>query len=285
MERKIMHLDQGIPTIASYKNLLKSSLFRSMELFSNQFLKKNKSVLEAYNKKWVSDPFHQWSRQYEYPFVYSYIRDYRNTMQTDGLKILDAGSGVTFFPHYLSSIFPEASVACCDRDPSFVELFSKINKTSNTSNVFYPSDIRHLPFHESAYDIIYCISVLEHTDDFEMIIKEFHRIVKQDGLLIVTFDISMDGRDDIPREKAVELIESLEKHFSAVQGFYSKQALERLDSDEIVTTRYIRKFDKTLLPWRNSGPKSFKDILRFRAPKPFFTNLTCFCEAFTKPAP
>ena len=151
-----------------------------------------------------------------------------------------------------------------------------------TLNNFSPADIRHLPFGKSTFDIVYCISVLEHTDDFDIIIQEFKRILKPNGLFIVTFDISIDGLDDIPREKAIELIESLEKHFFCTNGFNSKQALDLIDSEKILTTRYIRELDKNLLPWKYSCSNALKDMLRLRAPKRFFTNLTCFCEALSK---
>ena len=280
-----MHLYQGIPTIESYHYVLKSSLFRSMELFSNQFLIKNKSDLKGYGRKWVADPFHQWSRQYEYPLVYYHIHSYMHNQQKSDLNILDAGSGATFFPYYLSSTHPDLKVYCCDHDLTYGQIFSSINKTTNLLNKFCPADIRYLPFGESTIDIVYCISVLEHTNEFDMIIREFKRMLKPNGLLIVTFDISIDGLDDIPREKAMELIESLEKHFFCLNGFNSKQALALLESEKILTTRYIREFDKNLLPWKYSRSKALKDILRFRAPKPFFRNLTCFCEVLTNKKP
>jgi len=277
-----MYIDQGIPTIDSYRELLKSNLFRSMETFSSQFLKKNKIALQEYRRKWVADPLHQWSRQYEYPFVYFHVRDYINNQQKSDLKILDAGSGVTFFPYYLCSNSPKIKVYCCDYDLTHGQIFDNINKNLNLPNNFFPADIRRLPFGTSTFDIVYCISVLEHTDDFDIIIQEFKRILKPNGLFIVTFDISIDGLDDIPREKAIELIESLEKHFFCTNGFNSKQALDLIDSEKILTTRYIRELDKNLLPWKYSFSNALKDMLRLRAPKRFFTNLTCFCQALSK---
>jgi len=277
-----MYIDQGIPTIDSYRELLKSNLFRSMETFSSQFLKKNKIALQEYRRKWVADPLHQWSRQYEYPFVYFHVRDYINNQQKSDLKILDAGSGVTFFPYYLCSNSPKIKVYCCDYDLTHGQIFDNINKNLNLPNNFFPADIRRLPFGTSTFDIVYCISVLEHTDDYDIIIQEFKRMLKPNGLFIVTFDISIDGIDDIPREKAVELIESLEKHFFCTNGFNSKQDLDLIDSEKILTTRYIRELDKNLLPWKYSCSNALKDLLRLRAPKRFFTNLTCFCQALSK---
>ena len=188
-----MYIDQGIPTIDSYRELLKSNLFRSMETFSSQFLKKNKIALQEYRRKWVADPLHQWSRQYEYPFVYFHVRDYINNQQKSHLKTLDAGSGVTFFPYYLCSNSPKIKVYCCDYDLTHGQIFDNINKNLNLPNNFFPADIRRLPFGTSTFDIVYCISVLEHTDDYDIIIQEFKRILKPNGLFIVTFDISIDA--------------------------------------------------------------------------------------------
>jgi ubiquinone/menaquinone biosynthesis C-methylase UbiE len=277
---------QGIPTIESYNELLKSRLFLEMEDFSNLFLELNKHALTEYSQKWVSDPLHQWSRQWEYPFVHTNILDYyypKQSKNTD-IKILDAGSGITFFPYYLTSTLAHAKVDCCDIDASLLELiFSEINANSKFPVDSYSADLHHLPSEDNSYDIVYCISVLEHTEDFEIIIQEFKRILKQKGLLIMTFDISIAGSLGISRQRAVELIETLEKYFHNTKDFNSKQALKLLyDEERILTTKYIRTIDKNLLPPRKySLLSTFKNILKFRNSKEF-ENLTVFCEVLRK---
>lgn len=77
-----------------------------------------------------------------------------------------------------------------------------------------------------------------------MIIREFKRILKQKELLILTVDISINCLADILQEKVAELIESLETYSCCIKGFNSKQALELLSSNKILTTQYLRKFDK-----------------------------------------
>jgi 2-polyprenyl-3-methyl-5-hydroxy-6-metoxy-1,4-benzoquinol methylase len=248
-----------------------------MELFSNQFLEENKSTLAEYSRKWVIDPLHQWSRQYEYPFVYSHIKNHVNNQKEGKLRILDAGSGVTFFPYYISSLSKSIEVDCCDYDISLGRIFSEINRVSNSSVNFFPADVRHLGFKNHTYDIIYCISVLEHTINYATILQQFKRILRIEGLLIVTFDISLDGLDDIPQEKAPDLVDKLEEYFHCTEYFESKKALELLNSDKMLTTRYIKQLDKNLLPWKYSRSEALKDILKFRMPKAPFRDLTCFC--------
>lgn len=273
-----LKLPSGIPTIESYNELLKSLLFLKMERFSNQFLELNKHALTEYSRKWVSDPLHQWSRQWEYPFVYTKIQEFIDDKKSSDIKILDAGSGITFFPYYLTSTLAHVKVDCCDIDASLLKsIFSEIIANSKFLVDFYSTDLHALPFKDDQYDIVYCISVLEHTGDFEIIIQEFKRILKQKGLLIMTFDISIDGSLGIPRQKAVELIEMLEKYF-ITKDFQSKQALKLLyDEDRILTTKYIRTIDKNLLPPRKySLLSTFKNILKHRNSKDF-ENLTVFC--------
>ncbi|MGH8743753.1 MAG: hypothetical protein ACREUY_05680, partial [Burkholderiales bacterium] len=100
-----------MPKIPDYQRLLQSGLFKSMESFSEDFVRSQSAYLKDYRRKWVADPLHQWSRQWEYPFVFSRISEYARNAEPR-LNILDAGSGVTFFPFFLSSRFSHAAISC-----------------------------------------------------------------------------------------------------------------------------------------------------------------------------
>ena len=246
-----MALSQGIPLIDDYQKLLKDNLFLDMERFSDNFLRKFTLPLKKY--RWVSDPLHQWSRQWEYPFTYSYIQEYIvNTLGKGKLTILDAGSGVTFFPYYIASTFYDpVKVICCDSDESLGAIFQQINLETDAPVEFQLSDICQLPYENNFFDVIYCISVLEHTSNFERVVKEFKRVLKPSGLLIITFDISIDGGADIPLDKAGELIKLLESQLSSYPGLDSWKSLSILRENnptEILTTGYIREVNKDLLP-------------------------------------
>src|SRR5207249_243477 len=60
----------GIPRIADYERTRSCEPFLGMERFSEAFLRGNGSRLASYRRRWVADPLHQWSRQWEYPYAF-----------------------------------------------------------------------------------------------------------------------------------------------------------------------------------------------------------------------
>ena len=204
MNKKIR---DGIPLVPDYEELLKSKSFKDLKKFSDRFLLENNDILRDYAKKWVSDPLHQWSRQWEYPFVFGKVQQIAEFNSKPA--ILDAGSGVTFFPYLVKSKFETSSVYCCDYDTMLLSLYDEINARQEKHVECSTSDLRDLPYEEEKFHMVYCVSVLEHTDDYDAIIEEFYRVLLPDGVLVVTFDISMDGTRDIDTEKAGTLLTAL----------------------------------------------------------------------------
>jgi len=248
-----------------------------MESFSNNFLERNKEILKNYHL--IKDPLHKIFRQWEYPFCYSMIEEYVRNIDQDQVNILDAGSGCTFFPYYLRHTFPHAIVYCCDFDTRLAPFFSKINDGMNTDIDFKAYDLRDMDYGDNFFDIIYCISVLEHTTDYELIIKEFKRVLKPNGLLIITFDISLDNRKDIPVKVAQRLLQELNDEF---ESFHEKELKlpQLLQEQDILTSDFIREFNKKLLPWKLDWKTAIYEIMRLKLPKKPFYSLTVFCGAW-----
>ena len=88
------HLYSGIPKESDYKKLIASKKYLKMDTFSLQFLEKNKPDLLSYASKWVSNPLRQWSRKWEYPYVFDRVSAVLD--KNDSAMILDAGSGISF---------------------------------------------------------------------------------------------------------------------------------------------------------------------------------------------
>ena len=275
---ELKYLPQGIPTVELYNLLQKYPPFISIESFSNNFLKSNEHLLFEHGAKWHPDPLHSWSRQWEYPFVYDCIVNYLNQVEKFNIKILDAGSGVTFFPYYVGTISDQININCCDMD-DLKSTFSKINDKSDMDIDFHLADIHNLPFEDNSFDIVYCISVLEHTEDIEKILVEFKRILKTKGMLIVTFDISINGSADISIKDAAKLVHSLEEEFCTFDDFNCETNLKALTNsiDGFLTTEYIKTIDESLLPWAQSRSILRKVLNSLRKSN---LNMTFFCSAF-----
>lgn len=252
--------------------------FKEMEHFSKIFLDNNKSIYQKYSLKWLSDPLHQWSRILEYPFVFENITEHYQKNEKPDFKILDAGSGFTFFPFYIKEKIQSVAMQCCDYDAKLADFFESSNSNQHNLIDFSFQDISKLSFDSDSFDVIYCISVLEHTANYEAIIKEFKRVLRLGGILIVSYDISLDNYRDISIEGAFDLQTKLERH---LKPQYSQKHinLEKIKNDEILTTKYINKTHKELLPWKFPLYNAFKCFTKFKMPKMIF-NLACYVQAF-----
>ncbi len=257
----------GIPSISDVEAAEKLESFRLMWEYSRSYLLNNESNLTGY--KWIKDSFNQWSRIYEYPYCFEILKN----EIADGARVLDAGSGVTFFPFFLNSKY---KVTCIDQD-DYSNIFDSINVSEKTDVSFIRSGLHTIPIPDNSFDAIYCISVLEHTDEYDTILKELYRLLKPQGLLIATFDISLDDNKwGIDKAVSISLIESIGKYFYLKYG--STNFKNDLQDGRMYTTRYVQKYkSRDLLPWPAPTFKSqIKNFLLGRALN-FSINLT-FCN-------
>jgi len=203
----------GIPTKKSYLKLLTTPYWKEVETFSNYFVRENAGALVAY--KWVRDSFHWWSRQWEYPYIFHSIKKYGKT----GSRIIDLGSGITFLPYLVSKTL-KANVDCLDYDTTYPDIYTKLNAKMGKGVQFVNHDIRHaLAYKDNSIDIVYCVSVLEHTDNYVDIVKDVFRVLKPEGFFVLSFDIAFDDESvsRIQIEKAEELVAILRSYFQEIE--------------------------------------------------------------------
>ena len=245
----------GIPLRNEYDTLLRSEAFREMETFSEAFLERNRGALKGYISKWgAENPLRSWSRQWEYPYVLQQVAEVVRTRPR--ARILDAGSGATFLPYYIRHRFEGTSVSCCDNDAGLEAVFSSLNENMGGDVEFLTADIRTLPYGDRSFDLVYCVSVLEHTDSYENILVEFSRVLKASnpegaGRIAVTFDISLDGTRDMRTTDAMKLLKAFAATFGGGPGF-AHAVKSRLADPAILTTHAAGDAHPDLLPWR--GP-------------------------------
>ena len=255
----------GIPTKLEVTSTLSSEIYKIQKKYNDLFLLQNSSVLQNYMKKWVVNPLWQWSRIYEYPFVEFNINQY--IKEKNEIKILDAGSGITFFPFKLTQKHEIGKVICLDYDESLGKTYSKIlnNKVS-----FVYGSLDKLDFPDNSFDIIYCISVLEHTDNYLQILTEFKRVIKNGGLLIITFDIGLSNNHKLNIINSNKLLSLINEMFP------SEKIRSSIDNKtrDVWSTKKANQLDENLLPYaKTSLLMKIKNKILFRNN---FPNLTFY---------
>ncbi|MFA6088646.1 MAG: class I SAM-dependent methyltransferase [Candidatus Woesearchaeota archaeon] len=112
-------------------------------------------------------------RVVEYPFALSMVS------RTKGRNVVDVGSGPTPAFWYILTNIGFNAIALDPMAKSSIKFSSKTNKFKRKSivNSGMPSNY---------FDIVFCISTLEHVKEYEKAILEMNRICKPQGLIVVT---------------------------------------------------------------------------------------------------
>lgn len=100
-------------------------------------------------------------------------------LRKKSLKILDVGCGTGMMMKELSE---NSEIWGLDNDPLALKFCQKRGFTN-----FKNGDLeKKLPFKDKSFEIVLCLDVLEHLRDEKLPVKEFFRILKPKGFLVVT---------------------------------------------------------------------------------------------------
>ncbi len=269
----------GVIRLDDITGLAENELHHDMAEFDAAFIQRHARVLRRYALRWALAPMEMWSRRYEYPYAAEAVLE--QVPEGRPGRLLDAGSGVTFFPHLLRSRREGLDVVCADADDRYAPMFRRINAERGERRVhFVPARLQAMPFKDATFDAVTCISVLEHTDCYAAILDEFHRVLAPGGLLVVTFDISLDAREQIPIEGARDLLAQIERRFAPDEPL--GPMLAALDAPgELLTTDWVREVEPEKLPWAWPKLKSLYDMLHGRGwTGGFFSLAACCVKAY-----
>ncbi len=283
-----MHLRTGIPLLSELAAHLRSDAYQRHVEFNREFLATNDAAMEKYGKLWAKDTFRLWSRRWEYPFTAQRVIEFAEGQADGPFRVLDAGSGVTYFPYYICREVPGAQITCLDSNPSYHEMFAAINTAVPSAKVtFVEAMLQKMPLPDASFDAICCISVLEHTNNYNEILDEFARVLRPGGLLVLTFDLSLDGKFEVPKEQAKDLLAAIGKQFQEPAGINLMCELDRMDEghrQEILTTDYFRQVQPDLLPWKHPMLKAAHDLVKGHGWTGGFRSKSVYCLAVTRRA-
>ncbi|MEM6313240.1 MAG: class I SAM-dependent methyltransferase [Planctomycetota bacterium] len=282
-----MHLATGIPTLDGLAELQRSPLYQAHTASNQAFLDKHGPALKDYGDYWGQHPFKMWSRRWEYPFAGSRVMEYSAAIGRTDLKMLDAGSGVTYLPYMLVDELAGAEVLAVDSDRSYIPMFAAINeargdKEGNERVSFTPALLQDLPLEAESLDVVMCVSVLEHTDRYDTILTEFKRVLKPGGALVLTFDLSLDGKFNLKRADAEALLGFVTEQFEAETDV--TPLLDQWGVDGTMTTDHVDKTEPELLPWKYPRiVHAVHDLAKGRGWTGGFRSKSVFCLAARKP--
>ena len=176
--------------------------------------------------EWVLLPIH---RQ-----VAVMLREMVVESESDGkpkLKILDAGGRKS---PYTIGLDAEVSILDLPRETSVQESLNLglnediIKKTAgHRSNIkeIRIGDMTACPYEDDSFDVIVSVEVLEHVDEDEKFVSEVRRVLKTDGIFVMTTpngdwvpNTNPDHRRHYRREQLEEI---LKLHFDEVDVFYA----------------------------------------------------------------
>lgn len=205
----------GLAALSDFETPGWKELFGFLEKEQAEFLAKE-SAFRSSQYKWPRDPLHTWSRVWEYPYVYYHLKRLRDRHNTpELLRVVDFGSGVTFFPFSVARL--SCHVTCTDIDPVCgVDLPRAAQVVGPAPGVvdFKLCEGGTLPFSPGDADALYCISVLEHIPQAARLVAEFARVLKPGGLLVLTVDVDLRGDGEIGPDGHKALTAALDRHFS-----------------------------------------------------------------------
>lgn len=242
-------------------------LSNQLEVFQLGFMAKTRKLWgEQFH--FSGDNLYAWSRQWEYPYHVA-------NMPAGPLRILDAGSGITFYPFYLASL--GHSVTCCDVMESLDKAFDTTRRATSLAVEFAVASLTQMPFADASFDAVSCVSVLEHVASAErgQVVQEFARVLRPGGRLILTADISLGRDHEIRMEDFAVMLEELGRHFvfAYPPNFTRTPAL--------LTTDSIRREQPWRLPW-SVRPNSLANLLLGRAGRRSFYSLGVVGLTFTR---
>lgn len=125
-----------------------------------------------------------WARKWEYPYALLH-----SDVKKDDF-ILDAGCGFTAFKVLLSK--RTNNLYCLDSDKDVGTQIMQINSLLNREIAFTNANIRNIPYPSNYFTTVFCISVLEHNENYFELMEELLRVTEEK--LVVTLDVNIPQR-------------------------------------------------------------------------------------------
>lgn len=216
----------GYAAVSDFRAAEYAPIFAALERVQSEFNAKLPEFRDPSYRWELGDALRTWSRSWEYVYAYHHIRAERER-RGGTLAVADFGSGSTFFPIAVARL--GTALTCLDNDPLCVrdmDAAARALGVAPGSLQVLQNDLR-LPLDDAVIDLAYSVSVLEHMPDPVPIVAELARIVAPGGLLVVTFDINVEGDEGVSAAHFNGLRAHLGEHFDWV---YAERTIHPQDT-------------------------------------------------------
>jgi len=206
------------------------------------FQKCHKEIAEHHKKVGY---FYDWSRQWEYPWILKNVPFKKKNV------VLDAGGGTCHFPALVAKRVNKVYVG---------EMYNERVWKDDAKNVEYKNiDISTDIKSKDKYDIVICISVLEHVENRLITIKNLMNFVKPGGHLAMTIDLFLDNSRSCKEEEIPNIIKLLSKDFEVGKidlnknDLYQKSTLQemKLDLPNLYSNNYKNRTSLGIIVKKN----------------------------------
>lgn len=186
---------------------------------------------------WPLDPLHWWSRTWEYPFIAHHIPEIKNNLPARP-KVLDIGAAVTFFSAYLLN--EGFDLTNLDYDAAMPGHFSRVLELLKTGGLLPASsspgyvvgDARDTKLESESFDMVTCVSVLEHVPQWERTIPEIHRLISRNGYFVLTFDVRRDEQSNgLSMPEVARILDLINSRFDAITQIETQMPAIALTND------------------------------------------------------
>ena len=137
--------------------------------------------------KYYSRESHQNEYMVEHPFFHSFHRARLRALERisrkyikPGSRLLDVGSGYSMFFQITTDW--DFDITCCDLDSAAMEKMRGLVPHWE----WIIADAVDLPFEDASFDVVYAGEIIEHVGDPAAALREWGRVLKQGGTLILT---------------------------------------------------------------------------------------------------
>ncbi len=200
------------------KAFLCGSIFASIlvttQLYADNIVSKVKSmgIFARSDQQLEGIKYGNWgSRPYEYYWI-------ANSVDISNKKVIDLGVGLPsqyeWYKYVVNTLRPEYYVGVDTDGRMKSEIIKELN------HAMLHMDMTLLAFPDKEFDIAYCISTFEHIPylDFMKAIQEAHRVLKDDGYLVLTLDEFWDKNIPLDEHNGWNILEQTVPSEKRMQG-------------------------------------------------------------------